>query len=199
MVAPHRDRILYVAAGASLLLLLLMAWLLGTSGSSASSQEPDAETTPRAAITASQPVASSSVATESSPSASATSESTTSGSTTFDVIQGLAPSAGRTSHPAVVMRGMRAGEELLHRVDPVYPAAALENHIEGPVVLEATISSHGFLRHIRVLSGNPLLANAVLDAVQGWSYQPRRVSGRAVETETRIVVNFQLAGSAQKH
>jgi len=96
------------------------------------------------------------------------------------------------------MRRMRAGEELLHRLDPVYPAAALENHIEGPVVLEATISSHGFLRHIRVLSGNPLLANAVLDAVQGWSYQPRRARGRAVETETRIVVNFRLSGSAQK-
>ncbi len=199
MVAPHRDRILYVAAGASLLLLLLMAWLLGTSGSSALSQEPDAETTPRVAITANQPVASSSVATESSPSGSATSDSTTSNSTTLDVKQELAPGAGRTSHPAVVMRGMRAGEELLQRVDPVYPAAALENHIEGPVVLEATISSHGFLRHIRVLSGNPLLANAVLDAVQGWSYQPRRVRGRAVETETRIVVNFQLSGSAQKH
>ena len=204
MVAPHRDRILYVAAGASLLLLLLMAWLLGTSGSPASSQEPDAETTPRAAITANQPVASSSVAPESSPSDraapdSATPDSATPDSTTLDVTQELARGAGRSSHPAVVMRRMRAGEELLHRVDPVYPAAALENHIEGPVVLEATISSHGFLRHIRVLNGNALLANAVLDAVQGWSYQPRRVRGRAVETETRIVVNFQLSGSAQKH
>jgi TonB family protein len=92
----------------------------------------------------------------------------------------------------VVMRGTRAGEQLLHRVDPVYPAAARANRIQGPVVLEATIGTHGFLRHIRVVSGDPLLADSVLDAVRGWRYRPRTVRGRPVEAETRIVVNFQL-------
>jgi len=43
-----------------------------------------------------------------------------------------------------------------------------------------------------VVSGNPLLADSVLDAVRGWRYRPRTERGRAVETETRIVVNFQL-------
>jgi protein TonB len=90
------------------------------------------------------------------------------------------------------MRGTRAGEQLVRRVDPIYPAAARLNRIQGPVVLEASIGTHGFLRHIRVVSGDPLLAEAVLDAVKGWRYQPRTARGRAVETPTRIVVNFQL-------
>jgi TonB family protein len=87
-------------------------------------------------------------------------------------------------------------------VDPVYPAAAQANRIQGPVVLEATIGTHGFLRHIRVVSGDPLLAESVLDAVKGWRYRPRMVRGRPAESETRIVVNFQLvtgAGNSQQN
>ena len=114
----------------------------------------------------------------------------------LDVVEELPRQGQRAgtsdSHPAVVMRGTRAGEQLLRRVDPVYPAAARANRIQGPVVLEATIGKHGFLRHIRVLSGDPLLADSVLDAVRGWRYRPRTVRGRAVESQTRIVVNFQL-------
>jgi TonB family protein len=90
------------------------------------------------------------------------------------------------------MRGTRQGEQMVHRVDPVYPAAARLNRIQGTVVLQASIGTHGFLRHIRVLSGDPLLAESVLDAVKGWRYQPRTVRGRPVESPTRIVVNFQL-------
>ena len=178
----RRQRSLILAAGASLLLLLMLIWLLGTSSPTTSQAAESAAP----AQNASQP--SDSSAGDQSPAAS-------SDSSVLDVVQEL-PKPGdtgvRDTPPAVVMRGARSGEQLVRRVDPVYPAAAQANRIQGPVVLEATIGTHGFLRHIRVVSGDPLLADSVLDAVRGWRYRPRTERGRPVETATRIVVNFQL-------
>ena len=179
----RQRRSLMVAAGASLLLLMMLIWLLGTSAPSTSQAAEGGA----AEQTASQPG-------DSSPGDGTT--AAPADSSVLDVVQEL-PQPGDTgvhdTPPAVVMRGTRAGEQLVRRVDPVYPAAARANRIQGPVVLEATIGTHGFLRHIRVVSGNPLLADSVLDAVRGWRYRPRTERGRAVETETRIVVNFKLA------
>lgn len=183
----RQRRGLLVAAGASLLLLIMLIWLLGTSAPT-TSQAAEGNATEQ---TASQPTDSSS------------SEGATAGpadSSVLDVVQELpqpGDTGGRDTAPAVMMRGTRAGEQLVRRVDPVYPAAARANRIEGPVVLEATIGTHGFLRHIRVVSGDPLLADSVLDAVRGWRYRPRTEHGRAVETETRIVVNFKLAANGK--
>jgi general secretion pathway protein A len=177
----HSQRSLYLAAGASVLLLIILIWLLGSSSPSTPAQAAGS-----AAAQTSSPQ------TDSSGSDAA---ATSGNSSVMDVVEEL-PRAGEgasETRPAVVMRGKRAGEQLLHRVDPAYPAAARANRIQGPVVLEATIGTHGFLRHIRVVSGDPLLADSVLDAVRGWRYRPRTVRGRAVESETRIVVNFQLA------
>ena len=177
----HSQRSLYLAAGASVLLLIILIWLLGSSSPSTPAQ-----------AAGSAPAQTSSPQTDSSGSDAA---ATSGDSSVLDVVEEL-PRAGEgasETRPAVVMRGKREGEQLLHRVDPAYPAAARANRIQGPVVLEATIGTHGFLRHIRVVSGDPLLADSVLDAVRGWRYRPRTVRGRAVESETRIVVNFQLA------
>lgn len=81
------------------------------------------------------------------------------------------------------------GEQLVQVVDPVYPAAARINGIQGKVVLNAKIGRDGYLRHIQVVSGNPLLADATLEAVKGWRYRQRT---RAAENSTEIVVNFRL-------
>ncbi|HKU23066.1 MAG TPA: TonB family protein [Terriglobales bacterium] len=177
----HSQRSLYLAAGASVLLLVILIWLLGSSSPSTPAQAAGS-----AAAQTTSPQ------TDSGPGDAA---ATSGDSSVLDVVEEL-PRAGEgdsETRPAVVMRGKREGEQLLHRVDPAYPAAARANRIQGPVVLEATIGTHGFLRHIRVVSGDPLLADSVLDAVRGWRYRPRTVRGRAVESETRIVVNFQLA------
>jgi general secretion pathway protein A len=179
----NNPRTMYLAAGASLLLLLLLVWLLGASEPTTTSQAAGVSATAQSA---------------SLPADSGSSDATVSpsDSSVLDVVEEL-PQPGeeaglQDTRPAVVMRGTRAGEQVLRRVDPVYPAAARANRIQGAVVLDATIGTHGFLRHIRVLSGDPLLADSVLDAVKGWRYRPQKVRGRAVETETRIVVNFQL-------
>ena len=65
-------------------------------------------------------------------------------------------------------------------------------HLSGTVRLRAIIAADGSVRHIDVLSGNPLLAQSAVAAVREWRYRPTRLNGEAVEVETLITVNFVL-------
>jgi TonB family protein len=81
---------------------------------------------------------------------------------------------------------------LLERVEPQYPEAAREQHIQGPVVLNVLVGPTGLVRETSVISGDPLLAKAATDAVRQWRFNPHQLNGKAVEFETRITVNFAL-------
>jgi periplasmic protein TonB len=89
-------------------------------------------------------------------------------------------SAG-TGRPAVVKQkasvslnvpsGVMAGI-LLAKTLPQYPAIAKAAHIQGIVVLQATISKSGSIQNLRVISGPPMLLQAAMDAVRSWRYKP---------------------------
>jgi len=101
------------------------------------------------------------------------------------------PESRPPEHPAVIRRSEGAMLALLvHRVEPVYPPIALATHLTGTVRLQAVISTDGAIERLQVLSGNPILAQAALKAVQQWRYQPALLNGQAVEVETFITVNF---------
>lgn len=49
---------------------------------------------------------------------------------------------------------------MLTKVDPVYPLEAQAKHIQGDVILQATIDKEGNIAGLKVISGHPLLAEA---------------------------------------
>ena len=67
-------------------------------------------------------------------------------------------------------------------------------HIQGDVILQATISKGGQIENLRVVNGHPMLVQAALDAVKQWRYKPYMLNGEPVEVETQITVNFTLSG-----
>ena len=81
---------------------------------------------------------------------------------------------------------------LVHKVTPVYPPIAIAGHIEGTVVLQATISRRGTIENLRVVSGPIMLQQAALNAVQQWVYRPYLLNGNPVEVETTVNVIFKL-------
>lgn len=85
-----------------------------------------------------------------------------------------------------------ANSYLLQRVEPEYPEAARQQHIQGPVVLNVLVGASGAVRELTVISGDPLLAKAATDAVRQWRFNPHQLKGKAVEFETRITVKFAL-------
>ncbi len=89
----------------------------------------------------------------------------------------------------IVVSHMEDGE-LINRVVPVYPSMAKITGAQGEVKLHAFISSEGRIESLTVVSGNPLLAPAAIDAVRQWRYRPYVLNGQPVEVETWIFVNF---------
>src|ERR1039457_1724144 len=83
--------------------------------------------------------------------------------------------------------------KLLVKVMPVYPPEAKAQGIEGTVVLQATIDKDGTVASLMVLSGDPMLVTAAMDAVKQWQYSTTLLNGDPVEVVTEIRVNFTLA------
>ena len=81
---------------------------------------------------------------------------------------------------------------LIHKVPPVYPLEAIEEEITGRVLVEAVISVEGLIQEVKVLSGDPLLAESAVEAVRQWRYRPTTLNGSPVEVITRVEVFFKL-------
>jgi protein TonB len=60
------------------------------------------------------------------------------------------------------------------------------------VELTGVIATDGRIRELRVVSGNPFLAQAALDAVRQWIYEPTGLNGEPVEVVAPITVYFHL-------
>ena len=80
----------------------------------------------------------------------------------------------------------------IHDVQPAYPQMARIAHIQGDVVLQATISKSGSIENLRAVSGHPILIQAALDAVRQWKYKPYILNTEPVEVETQITVKFHM-------
>jgi TonB family protein len=81
---------------------------------------------------------------------------------------------------------------LIKRISPTYPTSALRLKIEGPVQLMATISKTGDISAVKILSGDPNLAHAAVEAVKQWKYKPYLLDGAPVDMQTQVTVNFKL-------
>jgi protein TonB len=88
--------------------------------------------------------------------------------------------------------GNVAKSQLKHKVQPVYPQEARDNRIQGTVRLHAVLSTAGKAQQLDLVSGDPVLAKAALEAVRQWEYKPTLLNGEPVEVDTTIDVIFSL-------
>jgi TonB family protein len=80
-----------------------------------------------------------------------------------------------------------------HSVVPDYPMLARQMKVQGSVILEAMIGRDGQIQDLHVLSGPPILAGAAQEAVKQWHFKPHYQGAEAVETQTKITVNFTIS------
>jgi protein TonB len=78
-------------------------------------------------------------------------------------------------------------------VKPSYPLLARQMKVQGSVVLQAMISRNGQIQDLHVVTGPPILASAAKEAVRQWHFKPHYEGAEAVETQTRITVNFTIS------
>jgi len=81
---------------------------------------------------------------------------------------------------------------LVKKIAPIYPAQAMQAHLQGSVQLLATISKEGNITNVKALSGESVLARAAMDAVRQWKYKPYYLNTEPIEIQTQITVKFTL-------
>jgi len=82
------------------------------------------------------------------------------------------------------------------KVLPVYPQEAASKHVHGEVAMDVTLKDDGTVQEVKVIEGDPLLADAATAAVEQWKYHPRTVHGKLVN---RIVVVLRFDKNGKVH
>jgi protein TonB len=83
--------------------------------------------------------------------------------------------------------------KLIKKVIPVYPPLARQARVSGTVHLIGVVAKDGTIQQLQVVSGNPLLVGAALDAVRQWVYRPTVLNNEVVEVIAPIDVIFILS------
>lgn len=88
--------------------------------------------------------------------------------------------------PAEVMERL-----VTHRVEPVYPAEARQQNLQGIIALDIVVGRDGSVARMRALNGPDVLAKAAMDALRWWRFEPYRVNGEPAVVETTVAVEFK--------
>jgi bla regulator protein blaR1 len=100
--------------------------------------------------------------------------------------QGQPRSAG--AKPVEIVKG---GEHLLHGELPEYPRHAMEQKVEGDVLLDIAVDDTGEVSDARVLSGPDELRKAALSSVLSWHFSPSALRSAS----TQATLRFTLAAA----
>lgn len=79
-----------------------------------------------------------------------------------------------------------------YRPSPSYPELARRAGIHGFVTLEVKITKDGHAEVQKVLEGEPVLADAAIDAVKRWRAKPLWVKGKQCDVVSKVRFDFQL-------
>jgi protein TonB len=91
------------------------------------------------------------------------------------------------------MGGQITQPALIKRVEPEYPPLAVKAHIQGVVILEATVDEDGNVVDVKLLrSANPLLDREAAIAVRQWRYTPVVLNGTRVPFILTVTLSFSL-------
>jgi TonB family protein len=110
------------------------------------------------------------------------------------VVRGKGTPAAAPARPhRVRVGGNVTPAKLVHQAHPEYPEGAKSRGVQGDVVLRAVIFLDGSVGSLSPAgSPDPELAQAAMNAVRQWRYEPALLNGQPIETATTITVNFQL-------
>lgn len=107
----------------------------------------------------------------------------------FDFVHGT---TGDSGTQVIRVGGNVQAANVIRKITPVYPAEAKVNRIQGVVRLGVRIDKDGHVSDVTVLSGDPALTYAAVEAVKQWLYRPTFLNGAPVDVLTEINVNFTL-------
>jgi TonB family protein len=80
--------------------------------------------------------------------------------------------------------------EVKKKVEPTYPAAAMQQGISGIVIVEVIIDETGSVVSTELVRSIPGLDRAAVDAVRQWKFEITRVDGKPVRVRHVVALSF---------
>jgi outer membrane biosynthesis protein TonB len=80
----------------------------------------------------------------------------------------------------------------MHFVKPIYPKKARLAHIVGVVKLHLVFGDDGSIVELWPVSGDPLLVDSAIKAVEQWRVSFSRVAGTPTEHEIALSFTFSI-------
>ena len=77
------------------------------------------------------------------------------------------------------------------KVQPQYPPIARQMKIAGHVEIEAIISTDGSVVTAKALSGNPMLTQPAISAVEKWKFTPFTSNGEPTKAVVTLGFDFR--------
>ncbi|NBV41237.1 energy transducer TonB [bacterium] len=108
---------------------------------------------------------------------------------------GPANTTGSATSTPGSLPGDRGTATVLKRVSPIYPKTALNQGLEGRVVVEVNVSDQGEIESLTVVqsSGHSILDNAFVSTIKKYyRFEPKRVMGIDVASKIRVDYTFEI-------
>jgi TonB family protein len=83
-------------------------------------------------------------------------------------------------------------KRLIAAPHPAYPELARRARIHGVVKLQVKVKTDGRVEVEKILDGEPVLAEAAVEAVKKWRANPASINGTRVETISTVTFDFEL-------
>jgi protein TonB len=83
-------------------------------------------------------------------------------------------------------------KRLIAAPHPAYPELARRARIHGVVKLQVKVKTDGSVEVQKILQGEPVLAEAAIEAVKKWRANPASINGTHVETISTVTFDFEL-------
>ena len=79
---------------------------------------------------------------------------------------------------------------LTRLVIPAYPKEAMAMHLSGLGFVDVVIGKNGEVANVRKVRAHALIADAAVDAIRQWRFEPYKVKGDPIEVSTKVEILF---------
>ena len=77
------------------------------------------------------------------------------------------------------------------RPQPAYSPVARQMKVAGKVEVELVVDTTGAVESVKALTGNPLLTQSAVSAVQKWKFSPFTADGQPTKAVTTLSFDFK--------
>lgn len=109
----------------------------------------------------------------------------------YSILVGLFLPAAGLPQELVKLSRAEATRAVVSKVAPEYPAMARQLKMAGEVEVEAVVTETGQVEAVNIVSGNPVLTRAVVEAVKKWKFAPQMMGGKPARAVAPLSFNFK--------